>query len=135
MNVDNFVDEIEEVSNVDIVVILFIVFFEDFFVVNIDNAVLHIKLLVIHLILLADFTQSVLKHKEKLLTVQIFLVFLIIIAPNRSIDLIELLLCQIYSHEILLGNDRRRVADLILLDFFKWILGLLFWELATINIL
>ena len=92
MDIDNFIDEIEEVSDVNPVIRLLVILFKDFLIVNVNDTILHVQLLVIHLILLADFTQSILKHEEELLTVQIFLIALIVVAPNRRVDLIELLL-------------------------------------------
>ena len=56
VNSNDFVDEIEEVSDLDFVFRFLVVLFEDFLVINVDYTVLHIQLLVIHLIFLAYFT-------------------------------------------------------------------------------
>ena len=69
MNSNDFVDKIEEVSDMDFVFRIFVVLFEDFLVINVDYAVLNIQLLVIHLIFLADLTQGILKYEEEFLTV------------------------------------------------------------------
>ena len=69
MNSNDFVDEIEEVTNFDFVFRILVVLFEDFLVINVNYAVLHIQLLVIHLIFLADLTQGILKYEEEFLTV------------------------------------------------------------------
>ena len=113
VDVDDFINEIEEVSNMYFIFIFLVVFFEDFLVINVNYAVLHIQLLVIHLIFLANLTQSILQHEEEFLTVQKFLILLIVVAPNHRINIIELLLRQIYSHEILLSDKRRGVGNLI----------------------
>lgn len=129
MNSDNLVDEIEEVSDVNFIVALFVILFEDLLVVNVNYTILHIQLFVVHLILLADFRKRVLKDEEELFAVQIFFVCLVVVAPDHRIDLVELLLGQTYSYEVLLSDDGSRIADLVLHNRFIKHFGFLFWHI------
>ena len=92
MNVDDFVHEIEEVPNMDLALAIPVVFLKDFFVVDVNYAILHVQLFVVHLVLLADLAQGVLEDEEELLLLQDFFILLVVVAPDHCVDLVELLL-------------------------------------------